>query len=182
MLVGLGFVLALLASLVAARLIWLYRAGRRLRAARRVAPAGQAAREAERDQLRAENAMLQRKLEITRTNLKQQLAERMAQAARYRNRLDAAQLEITRLRLAQPLPPLNAASSPADDAAEARLRRRIDSLTELANRIEHQRTRLRRRSTDTDEDFDLGSAEAEAAELEGELQARIKNIQRKPKR
>lgn len=160
MLVGLGFVLALLASLIASRLFWLYTARRRLHAARRTAPVAQGTLEAERDRLRVENAMLLRKLDTTTTSLKQQLAERMAQAARYRNRLDAAQAELTRLRLAQPLAPRAPSPSPADDAAEAR---------------------LRRRATDVDEGLDLASAEAEATELEGELQTRIKALGRKPK-
>jgi hypothetical protein len=105
----------------------------------------------------------------------------MAQTARYRNRLDAAQAEITRMRLAQPLALRAPSASPAEDAAEARLRKRLNNLTELANRIELQRTRLRRRSTDVDDEIDFVSAEAEAVELEGELQTRIQKHKRNPK-
>jgi hypothetical protein len=185
MLVGLGFVLALLASLVTTRLVWLYLARRKALGHRRRAPVAEAAHEAERDRLRAENAVLQQKLIKTEKNLKEQLAEHMAQTARYRNRLDAAQTEITRLRLAQPLaPPLGArepSASPAEDAAEARLRERLNHLTELANKIELQRTRPRRRSTDVDAEIDFGSAEAEAAALEGELKSRIQKQKRNPK-
>ena len=133
MLVGLGFVLALLASLVTTRLAWLYLARRKALRQRRIAPANEAARGAEQDRLRVENAMLQHRLAHTEKNLKQQLAERMAQAARYRNRLDAANAEITRLRLAQPLAQRGTSANPAENAAEA-----------------------------------------EAAELEGELQTRIR--------
>jgi len=181
MLVGLGFALALLASLVTARLVWLYLARRKALAQRLRAPIDQAGHEADRDRLRAENAILQQKLTNTEKNLKAQLAERMAQTARYRNRLDAAQAEITRMRLAQPLALRAPSASPAEDAAEARLRKRLNNLTELANRIELQRTRLRRRSTDVDDEIDFVSAEAEAVELEGELQTRIQKHKRNPK-
>ena len=181
MLVGLGFVLALLASLVTTRLVWLYLARRKALGLRRRAPVTEAAHEAERDRLRAENAMLLQKLANTGKNLKEQLAEGMAQTARYRNRLDAAQAEITRMRLAQPLALRAPSASPAEDAAEARLRKRLNNLTELANRIELQRTRRRRRSTDVDDEIDFVSAEAEAVELEGELKTRIQKHKRNPK-
>ena len=126
MLVGLGFVLALLASLVTTRLAWLYLARRKALQQRRIAPVSEAAQEAERNRLRVENAMLQNRLAHIEKNLKQQLAERMAQAARYRNRLDAANAEIMRLRLAQPLAPRMPSSNPAEDAAlEGKLKTRL---------------------------------------------------------
>lgn len=178
MLVGLGFVLALLASLVTTRLVWLYLARRKALGQRRFAPIAEAAHEAERDRLRAENAMLLQKLANTEKNLKGKLAEHMAQTARYRNRLDAAQAEITRMRLTQPITPPIASSSLPEDAAEARLRERLNHLNELANRIERQRTSFRRRATDVPDDIDFAGAEAEAAALESELQSRIQ----KPKR
>lgn len=178
MLVGLGFVLALLVSLVTARLVWLYLARRKALGQRRHAPIAEAAHEAERDRLRAENAILLQKLAKTEKNLKGQLAEHMAQTARYRNRLDAAEAEITRLRLAQPLAPRAVTTNPLEDAAEARLRERLNNLTDLANKIELQRTKPRRRSTDASQEIDFAGAEAEAMALEGELQNRIQ----KPKR
>ena len=180
MLVGLGFVLALLASLVTTRLAWLYLARRKALQQRRMAPVSQAAQEAERDRLRVENAMLQNRLIHTEKNLKQQLAERMAQAARYRNKLDAAHAEIMKLRQAQPLAARLSASSPADEAAEARLRSRLENLTELANKIELQRKRLRRRGKNVNEVSDVPQAQAQAAELEGELQSHIRNLKANP--
>ena len=180
MLVGLGFVLALLASLVTTRLAWLYLARRKALQQRRMAPVSQAAQEAERDRLRVENAMLQNRLIHTEKNLKQQLAERMAQAARYRNKLDAAHAEIMKLRQAQPLAARLSASSPAEEAAEARLRSRLENLTELANKIELQRKRLRRRGKNVNEDSDVPQAQAQAAELKDELQSHIRNLKANP--
>jgi hypothetical protein len=177
--VAFGLVLGLLASTIAGRLFWLYMARRRWLAAHRAAPIEQASLEAERDRLKAENAMLRVRLERREKELQERLAERMAEAARYRNRLDAAHTEINKLRqsgsaLVQTVK--TKASTPAEDAAAARLHRRIDTLTELARKIERQRKTLRRR---TDDDADLAEVEREAAAIGQELQSRLESLKTK---
>lgn len=195
MLMGLGFMLALLASLIIGRLFWLYTARRRKLAERRVAPIEQMSLEADRDRLRVENAMLSVRLERTERNLKGRLAERMAEAARHRNRLDAAMAEIARLRgqspaIAAPVPPLPPPSptpaaapdaSPAglatpEDAAAARLRRRIENLSALSQQIERKCRALRRRRTDPPSGAQsaIAAAEQEANEIERDLGALAK--------
>ena len=184
MLIGLGLVLGLLASIIAGRLFWLYTERRRWLAARRAAPIAQASLEADHARLQAENAMLLARQERREKELKDRLAEQMAVAARYRNRLDAADAEIGRLRarlqrpaaLPAPAPAAgpSRAATPKDDAAAARLRRRIDNLTTLAQKIERQRKSFRRAGAEPDPD--LMRAEAEAAELESVLQLKLAEL------
>lgn len=111
MLVGLGFALAMLAMLLGGRILWVILDKRRRVQARRALPADIARLESERDRLRAENAMLTRKLEVREKDLKARLAERMSELARYRNRLDQATAENRRLR--QALPDREPANQPA---------------------------------------------------------------------
>ena len=88
MLVTLGFVVAALVALFAGRVIWSYAITLGKRRTERSAPATIAALQAERDQLRAEAAMLSRKLELRLDDLKTRLAEQTAEVSRNRNRID----------------------------------------------------------------------------------------------
>lgn len=102
MLVGLGFALAALAMLLAGRMLWLGLDRARRSKARRDLPVEMTRLQSERDRLKAENAMLTRKLEVREKELKSRLAERMSELARFRNRLDQATAENRRLRQALP--------------------------------------------------------------------------------
>jgi chromosome segregation ATPase len=94
MLLGLGFAVAALISLFVARGLWYY--ALRLGGLRnqRAAPSAMAELQSDRDRLRAEYAMLSRKLELRLQDLKTRLAEQMAEVARSRNRIDALITEV----------------------------------------------------------------------------------------
>ena len=88
MLVVLGFVVAVIVAMVLSRIGWTYAVKLGNRRTERDAPAKIAALQAERDQLRAEYAILSRKLELRLDDLKTRLAEQTAEVSRNRNRLD----------------------------------------------------------------------------------------------
>ena len=94
MLLGLGFALAALISLFVARGLWYY--ALRLGSLRnqRATPSVMAELQSDRDRLRAEYAMLSRKLELRLQDLKTRLAEQMAEVARSRNRIDTLITEV----------------------------------------------------------------------------------------
>lgn len=94
MLVALGFIVAALAALIISRVGWSYAVKLGNRRTERDAPAKIAALQAERDQLRAEYAMLARKLELRLDDLKTRLAEQTAEVSRNRNRVDHMVSEI----------------------------------------------------------------------------------------
>ncbi|NNE22002.1 MAG: hypothetical protein HKN11_05275 [Rhizobiales bacterium] len=88
MLVTLGFVVVALLALFFSRLVWSFGVTLGKRRTERSAPATIASLQAERDQLRAESAMLSRKLELRLDDLKTRLAEQTAEVSRNRNRID----------------------------------------------------------------------------------------------
>ena len=88
MLVTLGFAVAALIALFLGRMIWSYALGLGKRRMQRSAPASMAELQADRDRLRAEYAMLARKLELRLDDLKTRLAEQTAEVSRNRNRID----------------------------------------------------------------------------------------------
>ncbi len=94
MLVALGFVVAALVALLISRIGWSYAVKLGNRRTERDAPAKIAGLQAERDQLRAEYAMLSRKLELRLDDLKTRLAEQTAEVTRNRNRVDNMVAEI----------------------------------------------------------------------------------------
>ena len=90
MLVALGFSLGILLALLFGRLIWHTAVRVGSRRMQRQIPSTLVEMQAERDRLRAECAMLTRKLEIRSEDLKSQLVEQSAELTRERNRIDAA--------------------------------------------------------------------------------------------
>src|SRR5262245_5944620 len=94
MLLGLGFALAALISLFVARGLWHYALRLGGLRTQRAAPSAMAELQADRDRLRAEYAMLSRKLELRLQDLKTRLAEQMAEVARSRNRIDTLISEV----------------------------------------------------------------------------------------
>ena len=127
MLVTLGFVVAALVALFFGRIIWSYAVTLGKRRTERSAPATIAGLQAERDQLRAEHAMLSRKLELRLEDLKTRLAEQTAEVSRNRNRIDHLITEVeTR----------NATIAERDNEIE-QLNRNFEPLeTELATRTQ----------------------------------------------
>ena len=94
MLVALGFAIAALIALFLGRYTWRFALGLGKRHMQRAAPSTLAELKADRDRLRAEYAMLSRKLDLRLTDLKTRLAEQMAEVSRNRNRIDHLQSEL----------------------------------------------------------------------------------------
>ena len=90
MLVALGFALGTLLALLFGRLVWHMAVRVGSRRMQRQIPSTLVEMQAERDRLRAECAMLTRKLEIRSDELKSQLVEQGAELTRERNRNDMA--------------------------------------------------------------------------------------------
>lgn len=85
---GLGFAIASLIALFLGRAAW--RSGVRMGARRmqRKVPGTVSELQTERDSMRAENAMMARKLEVRTGEMKAKLAEQAAEVSRHRNRLE----------------------------------------------------------------------------------------------
>lgn len=94
MLVALGFSLGILLALLFGRLFWHMAVRVGSRRMQRQIPSTLVEMQAERDRLRAECAMLTRKLEIRSEDLKSQLVEQSAELTRERNRNDITMEEI----------------------------------------------------------------------------------------
>jgi myosin heavy subunit len=88
MLVALGFALAALIALFLGRIAWVFALGLGKKRMQRAAPTTIAELQSDRDRLRAEYAMLSRKLELRMSDLRSKLAEQMAEVSRNRNRID----------------------------------------------------------------------------------------------
>jgi len=94
MLIVLGFAVALLLALVLGKMLWGQAIGLGKRRSRREDPLTVASLQADKDKLRAEAAMLSRKLELRLNDLKTRLAEQTAEVSRNRNRVDRLAGEI----------------------------------------------------------------------------------------
>ena len=94
MLILLGLTGALLIALLIGRLFWGQAINLGKRRSRRESPATITELRAEKDKLRAEYAMLSRKLELRLNDLKTRLAEQTAEVSRNRNRVDILVSEI----------------------------------------------------------------------------------------
>jgi chromosome segregation ATPase len=96
MLVGLGFAVALLLALVVGRFAW--NTAIRLGSRKRIqsAPAEAVELQTDRDRLRAEYAVMSRKLELRLDDLKARLVEQMAEVSRNRNRIQTMAEELER--------------------------------------------------------------------------------------
>lgn len=96
MLIVLGFAIAGLLALVLGKLLWAPVVSLGKRRSRRDDPVTIAALQADKDKLRAEYAMLSRKLELRLNDLKTRLAEQSAEVSRNRNRVDHLAGEINK--------------------------------------------------------------------------------------
>lgn len=88
MLIGLGFALAALLGLFVGRLVWNLGLRTGARRIQRQVPVTVAELQSDRDRMRAEYAMLSRKLELKHADLKARLAESTAEVMRHRNRIE----------------------------------------------------------------------------------------------
>jgi chromosome segregation ATPase len=94
MLIALGFMAALLVSLLVIRGVWRYGVNLGKRRIERRAPSAIAELKVDRDRLKAEFAMQGRRLQLRLDDLKTRMAEQMAEASRNRNRLEQLATEI----------------------------------------------------------------------------------------
>jgi chromosome segregation ATPase len=88
MLVALGFAVAALIALFLGRIAWVFALSLGKKHMQRSTPTTIAELQSDRDRLRAEYAMLSRRLELRMSELKSKLAEQMAEVSRNRNRID----------------------------------------------------------------------------------------------
>jgi myosin heavy subunit len=94
MLVALGFAIAALIALFLSRFFWAVALRLGNKRLLRSTPTTIAELRADRDRLRAEYAMLSRKLQLKMGNIKTRLAEQMAEVTRNRNRIDHLIVEV----------------------------------------------------------------------------------------
>ncbi len=164
MLVALGFVVAALLALVGSRVLWSTAVRLGKRRTERSAPATIAALQAERDQLRAEHAMLSRKLELRLEDLKTRLAEQTAEVSRNRNRIDHLVKEVE----------ARDGIVAERDTGLAELKQQMEPLEiELATRT-HAIQQLKEQLRDRDEE--LGDITRQHSELEKQVAERDREI------
>lgn len=96
MLIGLGFVLAFVIVLLFGRGVWnmAMRLGAR-RQAKQI-PVAMLELQADRDRLRADHAMMSRKLELRLDDIKTRMTEQMAEVSRHRNRVQSMMADLER--------------------------------------------------------------------------------------
>jgi hypothetical protein len=127
MLVALGFAIAALIALFLSRFFWAVALRLGNKRLLRSTPTTIAELRADRDRLRAEYAMLSRKLQLKMDNIKTKLAEQMAEVTRNRNRIDHLIVEVR----------TRDAMLTDRDGELARLKAHVDPLeAELANRTQ----------------------------------------------
>ena len=122
MLVALGFVLALIVALLFGRAIWNVAIALGARRNAKNVPVQMLELQADRDRLRAEHAMMSRKLELRLEDIKARMTEQMAEVSRSRNRVQS---------LAQQL-----------DERESTLSIRDREVAALSSQVELQRNEL----------------------------------------
>ncbi len=96
MLIALGFALAFIVVLLFGRVVWnmAMRLGAR-RQAKQI-PVAMLELQADRDRLRADHAMMSRKLELRLEDIKSRMTEQMAEVSRHRNRVQSMMADIER--------------------------------------------------------------------------------------
>jgi chromosome segregation ATPase len=161
MLVALGFAVAALIALFLGRFAWVFAVGLGKQRMQRATPTTIAELRADRDRLRAEYAMLSRKLELRMNDLKTKLAEQMAEVSRNRNRIDhlvselrtrdkhlnerEAELQSLRVQLAPLESELTARTATVQQLKE-QLRSRDEEVQRLAQTLEKLRAELTERN------------------------------------
>ena len=136
MYVALGFVLATLVALFIGRAMWTVALKASKRRGERERPSDLARAQADRDQLRAEYAMLSRKLELRLGDLKTRLAEQSAEVSRNRNRIEhlVCEIETRDAALAAAVADLDEAKAQIEPL-EAELAHRTQSLQKLKDQV-----------------------------------------------
>ena len=94
MLLLLGFASAVFLGLIAGRIAWklAFRLG--ARQAQRGMPSSMIELQTDRDRLRAEHAMMAKKLDLRLSDIKMRMAEQTAEVSRHRNRFEVLKMEV----------------------------------------------------------------------------------------
>lgn len=171
MLIALGFALGTLLALLFGRLVWHAAVRVGSRRMQRQIPSTLVEMQAERDRLRAECAMLTRKLEIRSEDLKAQLVEQSAELTRERNRNDIAIEEINQREAALAEREQRMGSSHEQTSLlESELATRTNALHEAQARLqEHQDTISRLKHELANLTDALADRDARIAELQHHL-------------
>jgi len=161
MLVALGFAVAALIALFLGRIAWVFALSLGKKRMQRSTPTTIAELQSDRDRLRAEYAMLSRRLELRMSELKTKLAEQMAEVSRNRNRIDHliselrardkqlherdTELQSLRVQLGPLEQELTARTASVQQLKE-QLRSRDEEVQKLAQTLEKLRTELTERN------------------------------------
>jgi chromosome segregation ATPase len=161
MLVALGFAVAALIALFLGRIAWVFALSLGKKRMQRSTPTTIAELQSDRDRLRAEYAMLSRRLELRMSELKAKLAEQMAEVSRNRNRIDHliselrardkqlherdTELQSLRVQLGPLEQELTARTASVQQLKE-QLRSRDEEVQKLAQTLEKLRTELTERN------------------------------------
>ena len=164
MLVALGFAIAALLALFLMRAVWVSGVSLGRRRTERQAPIASAELQADRHRVRAEFAMMTRKLEVRIEDLNIQLGESRAESGRSRNRIevlgkDVARRDHTIAEREQEIARLKTTAVPL----EAELAGRTDALQRLKDALREQTDRVAALVRDLDQ------AKAGVKERDGEL-------------
>lgn len=184
---GLGFAVASLIALFLGRAAW--RSGVRVGARRmaRKVPGTVSELQTERDSMRAENAMMARKLEVRMGEMKARLAEQAAEVSRHRNRIetlatDLARREkldnVSRTEIAQLRDQISSFEGDMTQRAESahlateRLRSKDDEISRQADEIAALKSRIWKLQTKSEPiEERLVEASAESEKLAAEIRA-----------
>lgn len=170
MYVALGFATAALIALLLGRLMWSLAVNVGQRRAQRTSPTPAVAElQAECNQLRAEHAMMSRRVEVRLDDMKSQVAEHMAEVSRSRNRVDRLGAEIEKRDATVAERDREIARLKDQVAAlESELEVRTEALHQLEAERDHEVARLR------GEVDRLGQASSDAVSRERTVQERLK--------
>jgi chromosome segregation ATPase len=159
LLIGLGFALATLVGLFVGRVLWKVALRVGARRIQRQVPVTVTELQSDRDRMRAEYAMLSRKMQLAQDSLKMQLAERTAEVMQHRNRVELLNADLGR----------GATVSSSMDLELQRLRQRVAPLeAELASRTaSYQQLRDEQRKKDET----IASLTAELAKRNRQIEA-----------
>jgi chromosome segregation ATPase len=198
MLVALGFAVAALIALFLGRFAWVFALRLGKKRMQRAAPSTIAELQADRDRLRAEYAMLSRKLELRMNDLKIKLAEQMAEVSRNRNRIDHlisevrsrdaqlaqrdAELQGLRMQLTPLETELSARTATVQNLKE-QLRGRDEEINKLSQTLEKLRSEISERNRqiatikkDVADREAWGILAPDAASAQDRLQRRIDDL------
>ena len=149
LLIFLGFASASFLGLIAGRIAWklAFRLG--ARQAQRNMPSSMIELQTDRDRLRAEHAMMAKKLELRLGDIKMRMAEQTAEVSRHRNRFDILKLEVA--------------------TRDGLLQQRDEEITTLRDKVSYLETKIEEKDAEIAELNEPLPGEEGSVELETEV-------------